>query len=86
MRHAGRLSFVYGAPGPERKQEHRIGRRELATQLRASHIDDEGRRAGRLRLLSQLAKACFPLAVDLGCPYRGSRESGRCDGSSRNRE
>ena len=86
MRSAGRLSVVNGAPVPERKEQHRVGRRERATQLRASYIDDEGRPAGRWRLLSQPAKAWSPLAVDSAYPYRGNRESGRRDGSSRNRE
>jgi hypothetical protein len=44
--------------------------RELATQLRASYIDDEGRRAGHWRLLSRPVKAYFRLAVDSACPYR----------------
>ena len=70
----------------ERKEEHCVGGRELATQRRASYIDDEDRRAGHWRSLSQPAKACFPLAVDSACPYRGNRESGRRGGSSRNRE
>src|SRR5690348_15847615 len=32
------------------------------------------------------AKACFPLAVDSACPYRGNREYGLRGGSSRSRE
>ena len=67
-------------------KQYRVGRRELATQLGASYTDDEGHRAGHWRSPSRLAKACFPLAVDWACPYRGNRESGRRGGSSRDRE
>jgi len=73
-------------PAPERKEEHCVGGRERATQLRASHIDDEGRRAGHWRSPSQSVKAWSPLVVDLACLYRGNRECGRRDSSSRNRE
>jgi hypothetical protein len=55
--------------------------RERATQPHASYIDDERRRAGHGRTLSQSEKACFPLAFDLVRPYRGNRESGRRDSS-----
>jgi hypothetical protein len=60
-----------------RKEEHRVAKNDRATQLRANYIDDEVRRGGRWRSRSQPAKACFPLAVDSVCPYRGNRESGR---------
>jgi hypothetical protein len=81
MRDAGRLSAVNGAPAQDREHQHRVGGRELATQPRASYIDDEGHRAGHWRSLPQSEKACFPLAVDLVRPYRGNRESGRRDSS-----
>ena len=86
MGYAGRLSVVYGAPMPDREHRHRVSGRELATQLRASYIDDEGRRAGHWKSPSQSVKAWSPLVVDSACPYRGNRESGRRDSSSRNRE
>src|SRR5216683_7230069 len=86
MGYAGRLRVVYGAPVPDREHRHRVGGRELATQLHASYIDDEGRRAGHWKSPSQSVKAWSPLAVDSACPYRGNRESGRRDSSSRNRE
>jgi hypothetical protein len=59
MRSPGRSSIVYGAPAPERKEQHRVGRSEFATLLLASYFDDEGRRAGHWRSPSPLAKACF---------------------------
>ena len=86
MENAGRLSIVNGPPAPDREHQHRVEGREFATQLRASYIDDEGRRTGHWRSPSQSAKASSPLAVDSACLYRGNRESGRRDGSLRNRE
>jgi hypothetical protein len=41
------LSVVNGVPAPDCEDRHQVDGRKLATQLRTSYIDDEGRRAGR---------------------------------------
>jgi hypothetical protein len=89
-RHQPRLSYGWRAP-VERRRPHSGGRLQRAphgqqtqvslTQLRASYIDDEGHRAGHWRSPSHTEKACFPLAADVACPYRGNREFGRRDSS-----
>ena len=89
-RHRPRLSYGWRAP-VERRRPHSGGRPQRAqqgqqtqvsvTQRRASYIDDEGHRAGHWRSPSQTEKACFRLAADAVCPYRGNREFGRRDSS-----
>jgi hypothetical protein len=77
----GRLGVADGTPAPDRKQLHRVDMRASFTQLRASYIDDEGRRASHWRSPSQTEKACFPQAAHSAYPFRGNRESGRRDSS-----
>jgi hypothetical protein len=85
MRSAGRRNIICRS-AQDRKEHHRVCGRELATQLRASGTDDEGRRAGHWRSPWQPAKAGRQRAVGSAYPYPGNRESDRRGGSSHNLE
>ena len=68
VRSAGRFSRGDTAVREDHKECSKVGRCELATQLRASYTDDEDRRDAAARSLSRLAKAGFPPAADWACP------------------
>jgi len=67
IRSAGRWNIICRS-AQDHKEQHRVSRLEVATQLRASCTDDKGRPAGPWRLLWQPAKAGCQRAVGSGCP------------------
>jgi hypothetical protein len=80
-------SLVDRTPAPDRKEQHRVGRRERAlrsfapaiSMMKATEPGTGDHRRRRRRL-------AFHWPSVSACPYRGNRESGPHGSSSRNRE